>query len=337
MHRRRAPSSFLVALVVVVAACSSNDGIDARGDRDRSPSTPATSSPTASAGTSADAAGDSTGPSSVPTTLPPTTAPPTTTTTPVAPTTTAPPPTTAPPTAPPTTVPPPPAIEVGNLSSGSEGARTKALQEKLASLAFDPGAADGQFGLKTTMAVWALQGLLGSPQDGVVTPDLEKVILATGTIPMLRPDLGPTHTEVDLDKQVMLVWGDGKLELVTHVSSGSGVSYCQKGYCGDAVTPVGDYRYRRRIAGWRVAPLGRLHNPVYFNGGIAVHGAPSVPARPASHGCVRIPMHISTRFPSLVGNGEAIAVFRGGSGPAAPVAPPSGPAAPPPSGDQNGG
>ena len=44
------------------------------------------------------------------------------------------------------------------------------------------------------------------------------------------------------------------------------------------------YRYGRRVEGWRDAPLGRLYNPVYFNGGIAVHGAGSVPDRPASHG-----------------------------------------------------
>jgi hypothetical protein len=33
---------------------------------------------------------------------------------------------------------------------------------------------------------------------------------------------------------------------------------------------------------------------VFFNGGIAIHGEPSVPSTPASHGCVRIPMNDST-------------------------------------------
>lgn len=226
---------------------------------------------------------------------------------------------------------------MGNLGAGSKGPRTQAVQAKLAALAFDPGPVDGRFGLKTALSVWAFQAVSGLGQDGVVTPELEQRIMATTTVPMMRPDLGPTHTEVDLDKQVMLVWGEGRLELVTHVSTGSGVSYCEDGRCGDAVTPVGDYRYQRRIDGWRDAPLGRLHNPVYFNGGIAVHGAPSVPIRPASHGCVRIPMHVSARFPSLVVRGEPIAVFNGGVGPAAAVPPPSAPAAPPPAGDENGG
>jgi hypothetical protein len=187
------------------------------------------------------------------------------------------------------------------------------------------------------MAVWAFQALSGLPKDGVVGPELEAAIVAGLPLAMLRPDLGPTHTEVDLDRQVLLVWGDGRLELATHISTGSGISYCEKGRCGDAITPIGDYRFQRRIAGERVAPLGVLYNPVYFVGGIAVHGAPSVPAHPASHGCVRIPMHVSNYFPDLVQNGEPIAVFRGGTGPAATVAPPTAPPAPAPAGSENGG
>jgi hypothetical protein len=139
---------------------------------------------------------------------------------------------------------------------------------------------------------------------------------------MLRPDLGPTHTEVDLDRQVMLVFRDNQLQLVTHVSTGTGKNYCDNGHCGVAVTPPGEFHYQRRITGWRDAPLGRLYNPVYFNGGIAVHGAASVPDHPASHGCVRIPMHIAEYFQGLVANGEAISVFHGGSGAAATVAAP---------------
>ncbi len=228
-------------------------------------------------------------------------------------------------------------MEVGDLQRGAEGERTLAVQQALAAQAYDPGAADGQFGLKTTMAVWAFQALHGMAPDGIVTAEVEAAILAGSPQPMLRPDLGPTHTEVDLDRQVLLVWGDGALELVTHVSSGSGVAYCEDGHCGDAVTPVGDYHYQRRIAGERHAPLGVLYSPVYFNGGIAVHGAPSVPDHPASHGCVRIPMHVSSYFQGLVADGEAIATFRSGGGPSVAVAPGGAPAAPPPAGAENGG
>jgi lipoprotein-anchoring transpeptidase ErfK/SrfK len=34
--------------------------------------------------------------------------------------------------------------------------------------------------------------------------------------------------------------------------------------------------------------LGFLYSPFYFYGGYALHGSNSVPAFPASHGCVRV-------------------------------------------------
>jgi lipoprotein-anchoring transpeptidase ErfK/SrfK len=31
-----------------------------------------------------------------------------------------------------------------------------------------------------------------------------------------------------------------------------------------------------------------MYKPYYFRGGYAIHGSPSVPGYPASHGCVRV-------------------------------------------------
>lgn len=202
----------------------------------------------------------------------------------------------------------------GPLQAGSKGTRTRALQQALKDQHYDPGEVDGRFGGQVRMAVWAFQALHGRPKDGIVTPDLEALILSKPQQPMLRPELGPTHTEVDLTRQVMMVFRDGVPTLITHVSSGSQVPYCESTpagrNCGSAVTPEGVFKYERRIDGWRDAPLGRLYKPVYFKGGFAVHGAGSVPDHPASHGCVRTPMHIAEYFPSLVANGDTIEVFR---------------------------
>ncbi len=258
-------------------------------------------------------------PGAADTTAPPTTRAATTTTTteattttaaPTTTTTTAPAPTTT--TAPvdPTMVPEP----AGPLQSGSKGIRTRALQQALVDQHYDPGPVDGKFGGSTTQAVWAFQALHGLPKDGIVNEWLEGLILSKPAQPMLRPDLGPTHTEVDLTRQVLLVFRDGAPTLISHVSTGSQRAYCEETdqgrNCGDAITPVGSFHYQRRISGWREAPLGKLYNPVYFSGGIAVHGAPSVPNHPASHGCVRIPMRTAEYFPSLVADGDPIEVFR---------------------------
>ena len=59
------------------------------------------------------------------------------------------------------------------------------------------------------------------------------------------------------------------------------------------------------------AKLGRLYKPVYFNHGIAIHGAGNVPDHPASRGCVRFPMHIAEYLQDLVSIGDSIYVFDG--------------------------
>lgn len=202
----------------------------------------------------------------------------------------------------------------GPLQSGSKGLRTRALQQALKDQHYDPGTVDGAFGGQVRMAVWAFQALHGRPKDGVVNADLEALILSRPVQPILRPELGPTHTEIDLTRQVLMVFRDGAPVLITHVSSGSQVPYCENTEtgrnCGQAVTPEGIFTYQRRIDGWRDAPLGRLYKPVYFRGGYAVHGAGSVPDHPASHGCVRTPMHIAEYFPDLVANGDTVEVYR---------------------------
>lgn len=46
--------------------------------------------------------------------------------------------------------------------------------------------------------------------------------------------------------------------------------------------------------GFDPSPLGTLYDPMYFTGGYAIHGNPSVPPFPASHGCVRVPMWLAS-------------------------------------------
>ncbi|NDC44631.1 MAG: hypothetical protein EBZ55_00900, partial [Actinobacteria bacterium] len=85
----------------------------------------------------------------------------------------------------------------------------------------------------------------------------------------------------------------------------------KKGICGDAITPPGIFYFYNRKQGMRESKLGSMYNPVYFNYGIAVHGAILVPLEPASHGCVRIPMSVARYFPALVEYGDRVYVFDG--------------------------
>lgn len=107
-----------------------------------------------------------------------------------------------------------------------------------------------------------------------------------------RPkDSGYKHVEVDLDRQVLLMIDDeGVIQRMIPVSTGSNKQYREKGGSGLAYTPRGRFRVINKIAGWRKSPLGLLYYPSYFSGGVAIHGNPSVPTTPQSHGCIRIPM-----------------------------------------------
>ena len=104
-------------------------------------------------------------------------------------------------------------------------------------------------------------------------------------------DSGYKHVEVDLDRQVMLMTDDdGAVTKILPVSTGSGKHYKEKRMSGLAYTPRGRFRIYGKMEGWRKSPLGLLYYPNYFSDGLAIHGNPSVPHTPKSHGCVRIPM-----------------------------------------------
>ena len=52
-----------------------------------------------------------------------------------------------------------------------------------------------------------------------------------------------------------------------------------------------------------------LWYPSYFLRGFAIHGYPSVPAYPASHGCVRVPMWLAPRLYEQIPMGSSIYIY----------------------------
>ncbi len=219
------------------------------------------------------------------------------------------------------------------LREGVNGDDVLRLQERLSQLKFDPGPADGDFGQATKQAVWAFEKLvLGIPRKqatGVVTPEMWDIMQSTVQVIPRRDADSPSHVEIYLPEQVMVVFRESEVMLITHISSGSNEPWCEEvtidpgedgnntmeqikiGLCGEAVTPPGIFYFYNRKQGNRESRLGSMYNPVYFNYGIAVHGAILVPLEPASHGCIRIPMSIARYFPALVAYGDRVYVFDG--------------------------
>ncbi|WP_256863231.1 L,D-transpeptidase family protein [Microbispora sp. GKU 823] len=202
------------------------------------------------------------------------------------------------------------------LKLGAKGSAVKALQARLKELGYVPGSVDGRYGGTTMMAVWAFQKVQGIKPTSTVAARTWKALENPRAPQVLVPRGKATRVEVNLTKQVMVLYRDGAPVLISHISSGSGIPYTEyatwngkrQRFSGSARTPTGDYKTTWRVKGWHRSYLGQLYNPIFFNGGIALHGALSVPLYPASHGCVRLPMNVAEILPGMLGKGVPVHV-----------------------------
>lgn len=180
-----------------------------------------------------------------------------------------------------------PSAQPAPLRRGDSGPDVLALQLRLEALGYWLGEPDGGFGSLTEQAVYAVQGVAGLERDGVVGPATAAAVEA-GTRPEPRSDSG-TVTEIDREAGVISFVRDGEVRLVLHTSTGTFEPYRYAGRDLLADTPAGRFTVTWAFDGMRDGALGELYRPRYFHpDGIAVHGYPSVPAYPASHGCARV-------------------------------------------------
>lgn len=174
-------------------------------------------------------------------------------------------------------------IEYGEVSN-----RVGKLQQRMKDLGYFITSVDKAYGGETQQAVFALQKAGGLYRDGVVG-DATQNAADDGVVPKAQTSSGKV-LEIDIDRQLVLAVEDGKVVKVINASSGNGETYEAKGATYTAYTPRGSfavYREENRMYASRLE-LGDMWRPKFFTGGIAVHGSASVPAFPASHGCVRV-------------------------------------------------
>ncbi len=181
-------------------------------------------------------------------------------------------------------------------------------EQRLADLGYWTGPIDGKFDADSRDALIAFQKVERREPTGRLTLE-ELTALNEAKRPKPR-DASYGHVEVDLSRQVLFVVDEnGEVSKVLPVSSGSGEEFTSEGWTRDAITPVGRFKVHNKIDGWHKAPLGMLYYPVYYLGGIAVHGSNSVPVHPASHGCVRIPVFAAKEFNEMTAIGTWIIVY----------------------------
>ncbi len=129
--------------------------------------------------------------------------------------------------------------------------------------------------------------------------------------PLATDSLHRFHVEVDLNRQVLFVVDSvDYVQRIVPVSTGNGKKflYPDKGW-EYARTPRGFFKVYYKIKGWRKSDLGMLFDPLYIYGGFAIHGSESVPAYPASHGCIRIPLYASDALYRSIPIGTPVIVF----------------------------
>jgi len=201
------------------------------------------------------------------------------------------------------------------LKIGSHGEAVLALEQQLTKLHYDAGAVDGFYDSQTWQGVVAFQKYAGLKRTGTYTLETQKALYAATLPEGSHPELGLPRIEINITRQVLLDFDQQGLNRVIAVSTGSNRNYCEiskksgEQVCGEAHTPRGTFHIHYRIPGWRESDLGKLYNPLYFNGGFAIHGSPLVPAENVSHGCVRISIESSLWFYDTVKNGTPVIVF----------------------------
>jgi lipoprotein-anchoring transpeptidase ErfK/SrfK len=130
----------------------------------------------------------------------------------------------------------------------------------------------------------------------------------TGPLSVLR-ETGYAHVEINLTRQrLFVVDHSGRVVKALPISSGSGKLFTSEGRTRRAITPTGEFTVYRKIAGWHKSPLGMLYYPNYIIEGVAIHGSRSVPSRPASHGCIRIPISAAKEFSDMTPVGTIVLV-----------------------------
>jgi N-acetylmuramoyl-L-alanine amidase len=165
------------------------------------------------------------------------------------------------------------------LRYGGRGRTVASLQRRLVTLGYlERSRINGIFGKETWDAVVALQGWEQIHRDGVVGPQTRRALRHAQTPqPWLRLRRA---LEIDLARQVLLVVENGTVQRAVHASTGAFFP-----------TPKGRFAVVRRLReSWSRPYQVWLPYALYFDRGFAIHAFPIVPDRPASHGCIRIPL-----------------------------------------------
>lgn len=186
-------------------------------------------------------------------------------------------------------------------------AQVKEAEQRLTELGYWSGRIDGVFDSASQFALIAFQKWEGRAVTGKLTLDELNAILAAEK-PVAR-EPGYEHVEVDVDRQILLLVSQDGSVRVLPVSTGSGETFANQGQQSIAYTPRGRFVVYDKTFGWEDGALGSVYYANYITGGVAIHGYLTVPNKPASHGCIRIPMFAAIQVSKLMPVGTIVLVY----------------------------
>ena len=179
---------------------------------------------------------------------------------------------------------------------GASGTRVVLLQRTLRSLGYAIPVS-GRFEAGTARGVLAFRKVNHMGWSGHASPAVyAKALRRQGRFRLRHPKAGK-HVEFDWSRQVVVLADRGRARRVYHASSGK----------ASTPTVFGSFRFYSKTPGTN--SHGMVHSN-YFIGGYAIHGYPSVPTYPASHGCIRIPIPNALQVFRAISLGEKIFVYR---------------------------
>jgi len=194
-------------------------------------------------------------------------------------------------------------VRVGSVartvSYGSSGPDVRGLTRRLEALRIRVPGVSSDFGYELVDSVLAFQKAYGLPRTGYVDLPTWKALATAGELtPRYR---GPeAHIEVDKTRQILLDVRGGSVVAVLPVSTGA-----------TGNTPEGKHEIRWKAPAtttWLGPAI--LYRTLTFSGNnFAIHGFPSVPSYPASHGCVRIPIWTADWLYNRSPVGETVYVY----------------------------
>jgi hypothetical protein len=186
-----------------------------------------------------------------------------------------------------------------SAGQGSRGTHVLLLQRALLSLGFATPVT-GYFDAGTARAVTAFRKTNGMGTTGYADRSVYgKLLRGRGAFRLRYPKAGRNgkHVEFDWSRQVLVLAQRGRAHRVYHASSGK----------ASTPTVFGSFRFYLKTPGTNSHGMVDSN---YFIGGYAIHGYPSVPNYPASHGCLRVPIPNARQIYDWIAVGDPIFVYR---------------------------